>query len=624
MERFALILRTNAARVLPLLVAAALGIPSAAYGAATTIRESAFGLPHIFADTDLELARENGREIAKDRLGQMILLARVGRGTLYQAFGALDATTLNGDIETRRTGYTSSELNNMWAKLPHRERDMVMEYCKGVNDTIDAVYGGTSPEPIEVNLLRNFLGLADDLFGNKNNVSDGVDPNYAPAGGAWPNGGFQFTPEMAMSIAVLEVRNFGFESLEEDARFAELQSLIAARGAGPGTEIWDDLNFLNDPLAPVSVPDPNTPGFGGPLAAVAPQLLVAAARFPHYDYRTHAEQRRAAAEARKETAMRWGAWPALGSYAWVIGGNKTTTGYPWLGGFPQTGIQTPSIMHFAENRSAEGTSNRINGIGMEFAGAPLVLIGQTDSVAYTTTTALLRLVDVSPALQADDQFFAVLGHLVGKLAADDIPVIDGVTVRPPEDQLKAFAAAAASSGRVALFHIVGVTPEAPTAEAAFRQRHPERAADVTAADLRAARRELTTADGRELDMVILGSPHFSLAEFARLAPLVAGRHAHPRVKFLVTSSRFMKEEAERAGHLGPIVDFGAQITLDTCILASPMLPPEIRTLMTNSAKYAYYAPSLLNTRVTFGSLSDCVTSAVEGVVVRDDAAWADR
>ena len=67
--------------------------------------------------------------------------------------------------------------------------------------------------------------------------------------------------------------------------------------------------------------------------------------------------------------------------------------------------------------------------------------------------------------------------------------------------------------------------------------------------------------------------------------------------------------------------FGAQITLDTCILASPMLPPEIRTLMTNSAKYAYYAPSLLNTRVTFGSLADCVRSAVEGRVVRDESVW---
>jgi len=60
----------------------------------------------------------------------------------------------------------------------------------------------------------------------------------------------------------------------------------------------------------------------------------------------------------------------------------------------------------------------------------------------------------------------------------------------------------------------------------------------------------------------------------------------------------MKELAQEAGVLAPILDFGAQITLDTCILASPMLPPAIKTLMTNSAKYAYYAPSLLNTRVT--------------------------
>src|SRR5215813_5602710 len=68
---------------------------------------------------------------------------------------------------------------------------------------------------------------------------------------------------------------------------------------------------------------------------------------------------------------------------------------------------------------------------------------------------LLRLDGVPPALEADDQFFAVLGHHVGKLAGDSIPVIDGVSVQPAEDQLKAFAAAAASSGRVALFHMVG-------------------------------------------------------------------------------------------------------------------------------------------------------------------------
>jgi hypothetical protein len=234
---------------------------------------------------------------------------------------------------------------------------------------------------------------------------------------------------------------------------------------------------------------------------------------------------------------------------------------------------------------------------------------------------LLRLPHVPVALQQDDQFFAVLGHLVGKLADERIPVIDGIVVSPTEDQLKAFAAAAASSGRVALFHMVGVTPEAPTLDAAFQGRQAPPAIAITTADLRAARNELTTADGRELDMVILGSPHFSVAEFRQLAPLVAGRHAHPRVKFLITSGRLMKQLAEEAGVLAPIVAFGGQITLDTCILASPMLPPEIRTLMTNSAKYAYYAPSLLNTRVTFGSLADCVRSAIEGRVVRDETIW---
>ena len=234
---------------------------------------------------------------------------------------------------------------------------------------------------------------------------------------------------------------------------------------------------------------------------------------------------------------------------------------------------------------------------------------------------LIRLVDVPAAMQQDDQFFAVLGHLVGKLAEDRIPVIDGLTVRPAEDLLKAFSAAVASSGRVALFHLVGITPEAPTVADACQQRAPEEVVTVTADDLRAARAELTTAEGDRLDMVILGSPHFSLEEFRRLAPLVAGKQRHPEVKFVITSSRLMRELADGAGVLAPALDFGAQITLDTCLLTSPMLPPAIKTLMTNSAKYAYYAPSLLSTRVAFGSLADCVRSAVEGRVVRDDSVW---
>lgn len=376
------------------LLAAAMVLPGSALGVAKTVREPAWGLPHFYGDTDLELAHENGREIAKDRLGQLILLTRAGRGNLYQVFGALDASTLDDDIIARRTAYTSTELNNMYAKLPQSERDFVMEYCRGVNETIEAIYAGDLPEPIEVTVVKT-LGFALDLFGNKLNISDQVDPNYAAPGGLYPNAGFQFTPEMVMAIAVLEIRNFGINDFGEASRFAELQKLIATQGATPGAQIWDDLNYLIDPLAGVTVPDPTTPGYGGPLSNTPSPLFLASTAFqyPNYDYVGAAEELEKAAERRADFARRLGAWPALGSYAWTIAGNRSATGNPWLGGFPQTGIQTPSIMHFAENRSSEGSQNRINSRGMEFAGTAAVLIGQTDTVGYTSTTAQLRIID---------------------------------------------------------------------------------------------------------------------------------------------------------------------------------------------------------------------------------------
>jgi predicted aconitase len=231
------------------------------------------------------------------------------------------------------------------------------------------------------------------------------------------------------------------------------------------------------------------------------------------------------------------------------------------------------------------------------------------------------LIDIPIELQQDDSFYPVLGHVLGKIAQDRIPVVSGLAVQPAEDQLKALGAASASSGTVALFHLVGITPEAPTLEAAFQGRTPTEIIPLDMGALRAGRRELTTATGAKLDMVVLGSPHFSLAEFKQLAPLLAGRRRHPEVEFLITSSRAMTMLAEKAGLLAPIVEFGARLTVDTCILATPMLPPEIQRLMTNSAKYAYYAPGLLNTEITYGSLPDCIESAIIGSVVRDDTLW---
>lgn len=368
---------------------------SVASPGAVTVREPAYGLPHIYADTDLELARENGREIAKDRLGQIILMSRVARGTLYQAFGSLDPSTLDNDIQARKEGYTSSELNAMFAKLPPDMQAYMLEYCKGVNDTIDAIYAGTLPEPLEVNLLRTLLGLGDDLFGNATATSDQRDPYYKAPGGddpEHPHGGFQFTPELATAIAVLQTGTFGSESYDEASRLDELNGLLE-KFPDFGQEIWDDLNFLSDPLSPVSVPDPATPGFGGPLAQNVPvdeSAVASAAGLPSYDYEATLDVIRQLRDHREDLARSLGAWPELGSYAWMISSERSATGNPWIGGFPQMGIQVPSIMHFVENRSAEGADHRIGAVGMELVGGAFVIIGHTDHVAWTSTTAQLK------------------------------------------------------------------------------------------------------------------------------------------------------------------------------------------------------------------------------------------
>ena len=234
---------------------------------------------------------------------------------------------------------------------------------------------------------------------------------------------------------------------------------------------------------------------------------------------------------------------------------------------------------------------------------------------------LLQLEEIPVELQQRDDFYPVLGHFMGKIAGDKIPVVNGMNMIPNEDQLKALGAASASSGAVAMFHMVGITPEAPSVESAFQGKQPQKTITVTMDMLCESYRALTHTDSEKLDIVVLGSPHFSLAEFKQLVPLVEGKQKHPDVKFLVTSSRAMVQLAKHSGFLDTLQSFGAQLTVDTCILTSPMLPEDMKYLMTNSAKFAYYSPGLLNKKITFGSLSDCVTSAIEGKVIRDKSLW---
>lgn len=240
---------------------------------------------------------------------------------------------------------------------------------------------------------------------------------------------------------------------------------------------------------------------------------------------------------------------------------------------------------------------------------------------------LLRLVDVPPKRQVDESFYVAFGHFVGNLVQDKIPVVEGLSVNSTTDQLKALGAAAASSGAVALFHAIGVTPEANSLEEAFQGGAPERVVDVRPADLKAAWQDLSTAaEGDKLDVVILGCPHFSFAEFQQLAQAIEdlGRGSrHPTCRMLILTSQTSYALLKRSDFVDTLTDFGVEIVLDTCMFHSPIVSPQAKVLMTNSGKCAYYAPGHLDVQVAFGNMRDCVRSARKGVVSREASPWTE-
>ncbi|HET9860593.1 MAG TPA: aconitase X catalytic domain-containing protein [Nocardioidaceae bacterium] len=239
---------------------------------------------------------------------------------------------------------------------------------------------------------------------------------------------------------------------------------------------------------------------------------------------------------------------------------------------------------------------------------------------------VLNCSDLPHRLLAEDTAWAALGALLGEVAGTRVAALvglpgdlgdDGTT----EDRLKALGATAASAGGVALFHVVGVTPEAPDLQSVADPGCPVHV--VSTADLRTARDRLSTATGDRLDAVSLGTPHFSVTEFAELARVIgSGPAFSDEVDVYVSTSRAVLAEATRLGHLAPVEAAGARIVTDTCTYVTPVLAPGTKTVMTNSGKWAWYAPANLGVDTVLGTLAECVASARAGKVVRDDRLWS--
>ena len=228
---------------------------------------------------------------------------------------------------------------------------------------------------------------------------------------------------------------------------------------------------------------------------------------------------------------------------------------------------------------------------------------------------LFRLRGFSDVQEPLDVLFVAIGYIVGERSGTRIPVIEGLPMPRSEDQLKALGAVAASSGSVALFHAVGITPEAPSLKDVFAGSAPEDVIDIEPADVRAALNKLSTArEGTRISAISLGTPHFSLQEFRALVPLLSGFKAAPGVEAYINTSRETYGLISQEGILDVVQSAGIQIVTDTCTYITSIIRNLKGCVMTNSGKWAHYAPANLGVDVAFGSTEDCLRSASEGKV----------
>jgi predicted aconitase len=224
--------------------------------------------------------------------------------------------------------------------------------------------------------------------------------------------------------------------------------------------------------------------------------------------------------------------------------------------------------------------------------------------------------DAAKAWPAESLAVAI-GLLVGDRAGNRVPVIDGLPRTLGEDDLKALGAIAASSGSVALFHAVGLTPEAPDRKSAFAGGEPSEIISVSVDDLVGALSRLSTVeDGTAIGAISLGTPHFSLAEFGRLVPLLTGFEPAKGVALYVNTARDTYDALAASGWLASLESHGFAVVVDTCTYVTAIMRDLSRPVMTHSGKWAHYAPNNLGVEVAFGTLEECLASAAVGRVTR--------
>ena len=210
----------------------------------------------------------------------------------------------------------------------------------------------------------------------------------------------------------------------------------------------------------------------------------------------------------------------------------------------------------------------------------------------------------------------ILGYLVGKkMKTGAVPVVMAkFETRPTIDFLKQMFAAMATTSSAEMCHIVGVTPDAPTLEAAMGGNEIGEIVKITQEEYDEAVAWLNMKPCGPVQLVALGCPHYSLKEFQRLAEYLQGKKVKEGVRLIVWTSPAIREMARLNGFEDVLREAGGIIGTNGCLLLhnSAATYPGVSGIAVDSAKQAHYLRSQTKADLYYGRMEDCVDAAVSG------------
>lgn len=230
--------------------------------------------------------------------------------------------------------------------------------------------------------------------------------------------------------------------------------------------------------------------------------------------------------------------------------------------------------------------------------------------------------DITEDMFNEPSIFNIIAYTFGKKVGDRVWALEQIPKAMTMDQLKQFSATVASSGGIALYHLIGITPEAPTREAIINDIKNVETVTIGLKDLYETEQEFSNMNETgQIDLISLGCPHFSFAEFMEVDKYFGDNKVCAKTEFWVFTSRTTYKVAHDSGLLDRIKAKGIKVFVDGCTMEYPTHNWGTKSIMTNSGKFATYCFNKVGVHPVFGSLEECVKTAIEGKVIKRRKPW---